>query len=74
MRYINSAELGLQRHIGGIDEALFVIGVDKLYRWLSLLLFNIKDRGFAERAMIERVLMRVRTMELLSKGPLNLDL
>lgn len=74
LRYINSAELGLQRHIGRIDEALFVIGADKLYRWLSLLLFDIKDRGFAERAMIERVLTRARTMELLSKDPMDPDL
>ncbi len=74
LRYVNSAAIGLQRRIGAIDQALYVIGVDKLYRWLSLLLYDIKDRGFAERAMIERVLVRARTMESLSKNPMDPDL
>jgi c-di-GMP phosphodiesterase len=74
LRYINSAVFGLQRRIGSIDEALILIGADKLYRWLSLLLFDIKDRGYAERALIEQVLVRARTMELLSKDPVEPDL
>jgi c-di-GMP phosphodiesterase len=74
LRYINSAVFGLQRRIGSIDEALLLIGVDKLYRWLTLLLFDIKDRGYAERAIIEQVLVRARTMELLSKYPVDPDL
>jgi c-di-GMP phosphodiesterase len=74
LRYVNSASLGLQRRIGAIDQALYLIGADKLYRWLSLLLYDIKDRGFAERAMIEQVLVRARTMESLSKAPVNPDL
>jgi c-di-GMP phosphodiesterase len=74
LRYVNSAALGLQRRIGAIDQALYFIGADKMYRWLSLLLYDIKDRGFAERAMIEQVLVRARTMEALSKAPANPDL
>ncbi|MSQ18559.1 MAG: HDOD domain-containing protein [Betaproteobacteria bacterium] len=74
LRYVNSAAIGLQRRIGAIDQALYVIGVDKLYRWLSLLLYDIKDRGFAERVMIEQVLVRARTMESLSKNPIDPDL
>ncbi len=74
LRYANSAAMGLKREVRAIDQALLVIGVDKLHRWLSLLLFDMKDRGFAQRALVEQVLVRARTMESLSAKSLNPDL
>lgn len=71
LRYANSAAMGLQRQVGAIDQALLVIGADKLHRWLSLLLFDMKDRGFAERALVEQALVRARTMETLGAKTLN---
>lgn len=73
LRYVNSAATGLSREIATIDQALVVIGAKKLYRWLSLLVFDIKDWGFAERAMVEQVLVRARLMELLATGTLDPD-
>lgn len=74
LRYVNSAAMGLSRTIGTIDQALVVIGAQKLYRWLSLLVFDIKERGFAERALVEQVLVRARLMELTAAGRGNPDL
>ncbi len=74
LRYVNSAAIGLQRQIGTIEQALLVIGGQKLYRWLSLLVFDMKDRGFAERALIEQVLVRARMMESLAAGTVDPDL
>ncbi|MFM9888219.1 MAG: EAL and HDOD domain-containing protein [Burkholderiales bacterium] len=74
LRYVNSAAMGLQQRIGTIEQALIVIGSQKLSRWLSLLVFDIKDRGFAERALIERVLVRARMMESLGAGTVEPDL
>lgn len=74
LRYVNSAAMGLSRAIETIDQALVVIGAQKLYRWLSLLVFDIKDRGFAERALVEQVLVRARLMELTAAGRCNPDL
>ena len=65
LRYVNSAAIGFQRQIATIDQALLALGGQKLYRWLSLLLFDMKIRGFAERTLIEQVLVRARMMESL---------
>ncbi|MFN0302308.1 MAG: EAL and HDOD domain-containing protein [Burkholderiales bacterium] len=65
LRYVNSAAMGFQRQIATIDQALLALGGQKLYRWLSLLLFDMKIRGFVERTLIEQVLVRARMMESL---------
>ena len=65
LRYVNSAAMGFQRKVGTINQALLALGGQKLYRWLSLLLFDMKVRGFAERTLIEQVLVRARMMESL---------
>ncbi len=74
LRYINAPAFGFQRQIGTIDQALRVLGGRKLYRWLSLLLFDMKARSFAERALIEQVLIRARLMESLGAGTVEPDL
>ncbi|MFM9888220.1 MAG: EAL and HDOD domain-containing protein [Burkholderiales bacterium] len=74
LRYVNSPAFGVQRQIGTIDEALRVVGGQKLNRWLSLLLFDMKARSFAERALIEQVLIRARLMESLGAGTVEPEL
>lgn len=66
LRYINSPAMGLARVIDQIDQALTVLGRDRFYRWLSLLLFDVKNAGFRERALFEQALVRARFMEELS--------
>ncbi len=73
LRYVNSAAMGFAREVTTIDQALVVIGAKKLYRWLSLLVFDIKDWGFAERALVEQVLVRAHLMESLAVGTLDPD-
>lgn len=78
LRYINSPAMGLRQKITALDQALVVLGREKFYRWLSLLLFDVRGAGFSERALIEQALVRARLMERLGTeartGGLNSDL
>ena len=66
LRYINSAGGGLQREVTAIPQALLVLGRERFYRWLSLLLFDFGTQGYRERVLTEQALARGRLMELLA--------
>ena len=66
LRYLNSAAVGLQRHVDSLTEALVLLGRDKFYRWTSLLLFDFENPGYREHLLSERALTRGRTLELLA--------
>jgi EAL and modified HD-GYP domain-containing signal transduction protein len=66
LRYINSPAMGLRKQITEIEQALVLLGQDKLYRWLSLLLYDVKGAGYAEHALFEQALVRARLMEQLA--------
>lgn len=68
LRYINSPAIGLQKEISAIDQGLVVLGREKFYRWLSLLLFDVRRAGFTERALIEQALVRARLLERLGEA------
>lgn len=68
LRYINSPAIGLQKAVTTLDQGLLVLGREKFYRWLSLLLFDMKRSGFAERSLIEQALVRARLMETVGQG------
>lgn len=65
LRYINSPAMGLRQKVTALDQALVILGREKFYRWLSLLLFDVRGAGFGERALIEQALVRARLMERL---------
>lgn len=67
LRYINSAANGLQREVTAIDQGLLLLGRERFYRWLSLLLFDVQQAGYAERVLIEQALVRANLMERLGK-------
>jgi EAL and modified HD-GYP domain-containing signal transduction protein len=76
LRYINSPGIGLQQKIDEIQQALMLLGRERFYRWLSLLLFDSKKPGFQENVIREQALTRGRLMEMLAgKGhvPANAD-
>lgn len=76
LRYINSPGIGLQQKIEEIQQALMLLGRERFYRWLSLLLFDSKKPGFHENVIREQALTRGRLMEMLAgKGrvPANAD-
>lgn len=66
LRYLNSPLLGLQQKIASVSQALIIIGRDKFYRWLSLLLFSVRDQGYRERILAEQALTRGRFLESLA--------
>ncbi len=67
IRYINSASIGLREEITSIERALLQLGREKLYRWLSLLLYGADNRNPASSALLESALVRARMLELLGE-------
>lgn len=66
LRYINSPGIGLQQKISEISQALLLMGRDRFYRWLSLLLFDFNKAGYHELILNEQALTRARFMETLA--------
>jgi len=66
LRYINSPGIGLQNKINEISQALLLMGRDRFYRWLSLLLFDFSQAGYRELVLNEQALTRARFMETLA--------
>lgn len=65
LRYLNSAGFGLGRKLGSVQEALLILGYEKLARWLSLLMLSGTTRNVAPNALFRVALTRARLMELL---------
>lgn len=63
LRYLNSPLMGLQSAVTTMDKALMVLGREKFYRWLSLLLFDIRTPGYRERVLTEQALARAHFLE-----------
>jgi c-di-GMP phosphodiesterase len=66
LRYVNSPGMGLLNKVGGIDQALMMMGQDKLYRWLTLILFTGGQAQELDHAVLENALTRGRMAELLA--------
>lgn len=66
LRYINSPLMGLRTPVTGMDKALLLLGRDKFYRWLSLMLFDFKTPDYRERVLTEQALSRARFLESLA--------
>lgn len=66
LRYINSPGIGLMQKIDEIQQALMILGRDRFYRWLSLLLFDSKKPGYHENVLTDQALTRARFMEMLA--------
>jgi EAL and modified HD-GYP domain-containing signal transduction protein len=67
LRYINSAASGLLQPVRSISHALMVLGYEKLYRWLTLLLFASGEPDFRTLALMRTALVRGRFAELLGR-------
>jgi len=66
LRYINSPGVGLLQKIDEISQALLVLGRERFYRWLSLLLFDFNQPGYREHVLNEQALARARFLETLA--------
>lgn len=67
LRYINSAASGLRQTITSIEHALVLMGRQKMYRWLTLLLFGSAQNSPYAAALQENALARGRFMELIGE-------
>jgi EAL and modified HD-GYP domain-containing signal transduction protein len=63
LRYLNSAALGLDHRIDSLGQALIILGRQRLTRWLSVLLFSVRDPNFGDWLLVESALTRGRLME-----------
>lgn len=63
LRYINAPANGLSGEITSINQALQIVGRDRFYRWVSLLLFDLQKIGYIERMLTEQALVRASFME-----------
>ncbi len=70
MRYVNSPGMGLLNKVGGIEQALMVMGRDKLYRWLTMVLFTGGQPQGLDSALLENALVRARLAERLARHAL----
>jgi EAL and modified HD-GYP domain-containing signal transduction protein len=71
LRYINSPGMGLLHKIGTLDQALVVLGQQKLYRWLTLLLYTSGNTRGLDWAILENALVRARLAELIARDSLS---
>jgi EAL and modified HD-GYP domain-containing signal transduction protein len=67
LRYINSAGGGLVTKVAAIEHAVAVLGQKKLYRWLTLLLYNGGTVNPQDRALMENAMVRGRMTETLGR-------
>ena len=65
LRYINSPINALLQPVQSIEQALVWLGRDQLYRWLTLLLFNVGPADNRSQTLLQNALVRARFMEKL---------
>jgi EAL and modified HD-GYP domain-containing signal transduction protein len=66
LRYVNSAAAGLNTTIRSFAHAVTVLGYQKLYRWLTLLLVTANaDKNAIQSALQRSAIARGRYMELM---------
>jgi len=65
LRYLNSPGLGLSHKIESINQALVILGRQRLTRWLAVLLFSAREPDFGDWLLVESALTRGRLMEVL---------
>jgi len=71
LRYINSPGMGLTHKVATLEQALLVLGWQKFYRWLTLLLFTSGDSTGLDWAVMENALIRARLAELCAQDALS---
>jgi EAL and modified HD-GYP domain-containing signal transduction protein len=63
--------MGYTHKIGTLDQALIVLGQQKLYRWLTLLLYTSGNTRGLDWAIMENALVRARLAELVAQDSLS---
>lgn len=69
LRYVNSAAAGLNTTIRSFGHAVTVLGYQKLYRWLTLLLVTASsEKNPSHNALQRTAIARARFMELMGQA------
>ncbi|AOX99960.1 EAL and HDOD domain-containing protein [Jeongeupia sp. USM3] len=71
LRYINSAGFGLSCEIQSFRHAVTILGYQKLYRWLTLLLVTAAAESGSPPALLKTAVTRGRMVELLGSHYLD---
>jgi EAL and modified HD-GYP domain-containing signal transduction protein len=71
LMYANSPAAGLAQKVSTIEQAVMVLGRERLYRLLTTLLFSAEKGGEGDQAMLEKALARGRFMELMGEERLS---
>jgi TPR repeat protein/c-di-GMP-related signal transduction protein len=66
LAYANSAGIGAQNKVQTLKDAILLIGLEPLFRWLVLLLCASGPSRQEDSALLENALVRGRMMELLA--------
>lgn len=67
LRYLNSPVLALTRQIDSLEQALMILGRQRLTRWLAVLLFSVREPQLSDWLLVENALTRGRLMEILAE-------
>lgn len=67
LRYLNSPILALTRRIDSLEQALIILGRQRLTRWLAVLLFSVREPQMSDWLLVENALTRGRLMEVLGE-------
>jgi EAL and modified HD-GYP domain-containing signal transduction protein len=70
LRFVNSPAAGLGTKVDSLERALLVLGQQRLYRWLTVLLYSRQDKHATPAALLTAALTRARLMELLAQPAL----
>lgn len=73
LRYVNSPANGLTSKVNSVEQCLLLLGRERFYRWLSLLLFDVQNPGYTERILTEQALVRASLMERIGRRSKNPD-
>lgn len=68
LRYVNSAAAGLNTTISSFAHAVTVLGYQKLYRWLTLLLVTSNESGNLAPALQRTAVTRARLLEQIAQA------
>ena len=68
LRYINSAGFGLSCEIHSFRHAVTILGYQKLYRWLTLLLVTAGSESNTPPALMKTAVTRGRLVELVGQN------
>lgn len=68
LRLVNSPGLRTGHSIASAEEALIVLGREQLFRWLTVLLFQVDGESARDLSLLDQALIRARFMETVG-GP-----